>query len=140
MSTLMVRGTLAPVALLPKDALLLNVGRGDLFRSGRCLLARSTSQPGRSCDVSTWWLIDLLDDLLHALDNNLSGAALDVTDPEPLTDGHPLWTHPNVIITPHISGNTESESEHAVDLLLQNAKRFVEDKEFFNVVDIQKGY
>lgn len=81
-----------------------------------------------------------IEDLLDALDDNLSGAALDVTDPEPLSDGHPLWTHPNVIITPHISGNAESEGEHAVDLLLQNAKRFVEEKEFFNVVDIEKGY
>ena len=77
---------------------------------------------------------------MDALDDNLSGAALDVTDPEPLSDGHSPWTHPNVIITPHISGNAESEGEHAVDLLLQNAKRFVEEKDFYNVVDIEKGY
>lgn len=85
-------------------------------------------------------MLRVSDDLLHALDNGLGGAALDVTDPEPLPDGHALWTHPDVIITPHISGNTESESEHAIDLLLQNAKRFVENKELFNVVDIKKGY
>lgn len=46
------------------------------------------------------------DDLLHVLDktDGLWGAALDVTQPEPLPNNHPLWSHPKTIITPHLSG------------------------------------
>ena len=56
----------------------------------------------------------MTDDLVAALEvGNLGGAALDVTDPEPLPDGHPLWHLPNCIITPHV-GNTP---EMAVPLL-----------------------
>src|ERR1700730_9944855 len=47
------------------------------------------------------------DDLLAALDEGLLwGAALDVTDPEPLPKGHRLWTHPRVIVTPHTAGGS----------------------------------
>ena len=48
----------------------------------------------------------LPDDLLHVLDRpgGLWGAVLDVTQPEPLTKGHPLWSHDKVIVTPHLSG------------------------------------
>jgi phosphoglycerate dehydrogenase-like enzyme len=80
------------------------------------------------------------DDLLRALDQNISGAAMDVTDPEPLTDDHPLFSHPNVIITPHISGNTQKESQHAVDLLLYNVERIRKGEDLVNVVDLEKGY
>lgn len=45
------------------------------------------------------------DELIEALNNDINRpAALDVTDPEPLPDGHPLWRAKNVVITPHISG------------------------------------
>ena len=50
------------------------------------------------------------DDLVQALDSGqLGGAALDVVDPEPLPQGHPLWTTPNVIITPHISAGSDAQ-------------------------------
>jgi phosphoglycerate dehydrogenase-like enzyme len=46
------------------------------------------------------------DALLGALRSGRIRAALDVTDPEPLPDGHPLWHAPNILITPHIAGST----------------------------------
>ena len=49
-------------------------------------------------------------DLLEALDSGrLSRAMLDVTDPEPLPAGHPLWGHPRVILTPHVACQTRAE-------------------------------
>jgi len=58
--------------------------------------------------------------LIRALDNGqLAGAALDVTEPEPLPVGHPLLTHPNVIVTPHVASSTAAGRrrlyEHAID-------------------------
>ena len=60
------------------------------------------------------------DDLILALDSGqLSAAMLDVTDPEPLPQDHPLWTHPKVIITPHIACQTRAEdgARHVVAVL-----------------------
>src|SRR5439155_227533 len=55
------------------------------------------------------------DDLLTALNDGLIwGAGLDVTDPEPLPPGHPLWTHPRVIITPHTAGGSPRRSGRGV--------------------------
>ncbi len=51
------------------------------------------------------------DALMSALDSgHLSGAFLDVVDPEPLPPGHPLWTHPRIVITPHVAAITQPES------------------------------
>lgn len=81
------------------------------------------------------------DDLVWALDSELiGGAALDVTDPEPLPDEHPLWRQPNCIITPHV-GNTP---EMAVDLLSErittNVQRFASGSPLVGVVDVDLGY
>jgi phosphoglycerate dehydrogenase-like enzyme len=81
------------------------------------------------------------DDLVWALQNNIiGGAALDVTDPEPLPENHPLWTLPNCIITPHV-GNTP---EMAVPLLsariTENVKRFINDEALIGLVDVRHGY
>ena len=58
-------------------------------------------------NTSRGGLIDL-DAALLALDSgSISGLAVDVTDPEPLPDGHPLRTHPNAIVTPHIAFYSE---------------------------------
>ncbi len=55
----------------------------------------------------------ITDHLVEALQNNtIGGAALDVTDPEPLPDGHALWSLPNCIITPHV-GNTPGDGQAA---------------------------
>ena len=81
------------------------------------------------------------DDLVWALQNNvIGGAALDVTDPEPLPENHPLWSLPNCIITPHV-GNTP---EMAVPLLsariTENVKRFINDETLIGLVDVRHGY
>ncbi|HRE03680.1 MAG TPA: NAD(P)-dependent oxidoreductase, partial [Ilumatobacteraceae bacterium] len=94
------------------------------------------------------WLINVArgghivtDDLVWALSNGvIGGAGLDVTDPEPLPAGHPLWTLPNCIITPHV-GNTP---EMAVPLLSEriatNVRRWARGEELIGLVDPQLGY
>lgn len=66
--------------------------------------------------------------------------ALDVTDPEPLPAGHPLFTHPRVIITPHTSGGWEGYFDDGADVLLYQAERIRAGREPVNVVDPAKGY
>ena len=63
-----------------------------------------------------------------------------MTDPEPLPDNHPLWTHPKVIITPHVSGNTEGEMDIACDILLENVRRLEGGEGVVNEVDFGRGY
>jgi phosphoglycerate dehydrogenase-like enzyme len=81
------------------------------------------------------------DDLVAALgDGSIGGAGLDVTDPEPLPDGHPLWAMPNVLITPHV-GNTP---EMAVPLLsariTANLRRWAASEPLLGPVDVHLGY
>ena len=81
------------------------------------------------------------DDLVWALQNDvIGGAALDVTDPEPLPDGHPLWSMPNCIITPHV-GNTP---EMAVPLLSrrihENVRRYLAGEDLIGPIDPDAGY
>ncbi len=85
---------------LPPDSVLVNVGRGPI--------------------VDT-------DALVTALRRNeLRGAALDVTDPEPLPQGHPLWSFENVQITPHSSGHTPEYYARTADILAENVERIAE--------------
>lgn len=79
--------------------------------------------------------------LLTALDAGaIGGAALDVTDPEPLPQGHPLWSHPRAIVTPHV-GNTP---EMGVPLLARhvrdNVARFARGAALDGLVDVDAGY
>jgi len=79
--------------------------------------------------------------LVKALDSKvLAGAGVDVTDPEPLPKGHPLWKFNNVVITPHIAGRSDRDNERMVGTIKENIKRFVDGKPLLNVVDKQKGY
>jgi phosphoglycerate dehydrogenase-like enzyme len=79
--------------------------------------------------------------LVKALDEKrLSGAGVDVTDPEPLPKGHPLWKFENVVITPHIAGRSDQDAARMVGTIKENVRRFVEGKPLINVVDKQKGY
>ena len=67
-------------------------------------------------------------------------AGLDVTDPEPLPDGHPLWSMPNVAITPHIATVSDHSIERRVVLFRDNIERFVNGRPLRNVVDKKLGY
>ena len=96
----------------------------------------------------TAWIVNVArgrhiatDDLVYALQHGvIGGAALDVTDPEPLPAGHPLWSLPNCIITPHV-GNTP---EMAVPLLSErittNVRRFESGDELIGPVHVDLGY
>jgi phosphoglycerate dehydrogenase-like enzyme len=90
--------------------------------------------------VSRGGLYDL-DGLVRALDSRrLAGAGVDVTDPEPLPKGHPLWKFENAIITPHIAGRSDKDRARMVGTIKENIRRFVAGKPLLNVVDKQKGY
>jgi len=79
--------------------------------------------------------------LIEALrSKRLSGAGLDVMDPEPLTKGHPLWELENVIITPHIAGRSDGENARYLALFAENLRRFSAGLPLLNVVDKEKGY
>ncbi|QSW98893.1 D-2-hydroxyacid dehydrogenase [Haloterrigena alkaliphila] len=68
------------------------------------------------------------DALVAALRSNwIRGASLDVTDPEPLPEDHPLWTFENVQITPHNAGHTPEYYERLADIVAENARRFADD-------------
>ncbi|MDE0154783.1 MAG: D-2-hydroxyacid dehydrogenase [Gammaproteobacteria bacterium] len=80
-------------------------------------------------------------ELIAALKSGrLAGAGLDVTDPEPLTKGHELWSLPNVIITPHISYMTDRGIERNVLVITENLRRYINGERMMNVVDIDRGY
>ena len=79
--------------------------------------------------------------LVKALDEKrLAGAGLDVTDPEPLPKGDPLWEFENVVITPHIAGQSDHIRDRRQALLKENVRRFVEGKPLRHIVDKQKGF
>jgi phosphoglycerate dehydrogenase-like enzyme len=81
------------------------------------------------------------DALVVALESgHLAGACLDVTDPEPLPKGHPLWSFENVIITPHVSGRSELTTKAWKETYLENIRRFGAGEPLLNVVDKAAGY
>lgn len=101
-----------------KNAILVNVGRG--------------------CIINT-------DDLTSTLlKGEIRGAVLDVTEPEPLPQKHPLREMENVILTPHISGITWGDNKYTrkriVDIFCENLKRDKRDETKVNVIDFSKGY
>ena len=57
-----------------------------------------------------------------------------MTDPEPLPDGHPLWTLPGILITPHVAGDVVREEERAWALTLDQIGRLARDEPLLNVV------
>jgi phosphoglycerate dehydrogenase-like enzyme len=79
--------------------------------------------------------------LVRALESrNLAGAGIDVTNPEPLPKGHPLWKFSNVIITPHTAGVSDGEYGRDEKLFIENLRRFAAGEPLLNVVDKEKGY
>jgi phosphoglycerate dehydrogenase-like enzyme len=74
------------------------------------------------------------DALVEALHTGRIRAALDVTDPEPLPDGHPLWKCPNLLITPHIGGSTPMFAPRSVKIAEQELRRYLAGEPLHNVV------
>ncbi len=83
-----------------------------------------------------------LDDLVAALEaGEIAGAGLDVFETEPLPAGHPLWRMENVLITPHVAvADAENIPERRFEIILENARRLIDGREFVNVVDKAKWY
>lgn len=101
----------ALLAELPDGALVVNVARGKL--------------------VDT-------DALVAELESGRLSAALDVTDPEPLPAGHPLWTTPNTVLTPHVGGNTDLSVPRSIELLRRQVRALANGREFENLIDLAR--
>ena len=102
------------LALLPPGAVVINIARGVVI-----------DQPA----------------LIEALrSGHLGGAALDVTDPEPLPAGDPLWSMPNVMISPHSASTAVSENRKLTELFCQNLKRYLKGEPLLNILDTVKLY
>ncbi|MCA1831673.1 MAG: D-isomer specific 2-hydroxyacid dehydrogenase family protein [Actinomycetota bacterium] len=104
----------ATLAKMRRDAWLINVGRGGL--------------------VDTVALVDAL------RAGGVGGAALDVTDPEPLPDDHPLWDFPNVIITSHTANTFEMAVPELSALVTRNVGHFARGEQLEGLVDPALGY
>ncbi len=98
-------------------------------------------QPGAYLvDISRGGVIDPAA-LLNALrDRKIAGVALDVFAEEPLPPENPLWKLPNVIISPHISGNTPHYDQRSVTLFAENLHRYLAGLPLYNLYNPEKGY
>lgn len=96
------------------DAVIINVGRGALV---------------------------VTDDLVRALnEQKIAGAALDVTDPEPLPDGHPLWRSPRALISPHSADTERMIVPLLAERIRENVARFSRGERLIGVVNLAEGY
>jgi len=113
----------------PKSHKMIGPKQFDLMKKGAYFIA-----------VSRGGIYDM-NSLVKALDSKrLSGAGVDVTDPEPLPKGHPLWKFDNAIITPHIAGRSDKDHDRMIGTIRENIRRFADGRPLLNVVDKQKGY
>jgi phosphoglycerate dehydrogenase-like enzyme len=79
--------------------------------------------------------------LIRALETGqIAGAALDVFEQEPLPHDSPLWTMPNVIVSPHMAGDAAGWREGVVELFVRNLERYLTGRPLLNVVDKTRGY
>ena len=104
------------IALLPRDAYIINVGRGTAIEQ---------------------------EPLIEALnEGRIAGAALDVMDPEPLPADHPLWSAKNLILTPHVSGNMTLgyTCDTNVAMFCEDLKNYAAGRPLNGFVDRTKGY
>jgi phosphoglycerate dehydrogenase-like enzyme len=100
--------------LLPKGAVVVNVARGPIV---------------------------VEHDLVEVLyEGHLWGAGVDVTEVEPLPDDSPLWSVPNVIITPHVGGQRASRIDDMTDLCCENLRRYRAGESLSNLVDKRLGF
>lgn len=73
-------------------------------------------------------------------DGQIAGAALDVTDPEPPAEDHPLWSLPNVIITPHVANPASGLTRELAPWVAENLRRFAADEDLLSVVTVGSDY
>ena len=104
----------AELAAMERDAWLVNVARGAV--------------------VDTEALVDAL------RSGQIGGAALDVTDPEPLPDGHPLWDLPNCLITPHTADTEDMRRALLARRIAENVRRLAAGQDLAGLVDADLGY
>jgi D-3-phosphoglycerate dehydrogenase len=79
--------------------------------------------------------------LVQALASGIiGGAALDVTDPEPLPNGHPLWAAPNALITPHVANPAPAMARDLAKRVAENVRRFAAGEDLLAPVDLRAGY
>jgi len=94
------------------------------------------------------WLVNVArgahvvtDDLVVALREGwIGGAGLDVTDPEPLPDGHPLWDLPNCLVTPHTANSLEMGLPLLAKRVTDNLRRYADGLPLVGLVDLDAGY
>jgi phosphoglycerate dehydrogenase-like enzyme len=104
----------AELALLPRGAFIVNIGRGATL-----------DEPA----------------LIEALrSGHLGGAALDVFIEEPLPADSPLWSMPNVLISPHSGSTTDRENGRITDLFCENLRRYLAGEPLLNVLNIETLY
>jgi len=100
--------------IMKSRAIIINVGRGRIIDS------------------------DALTDALN--EGKIAGAGLDVTDPEPLPENHPLWQAKNILITPHVSAASQLTTQRRVNIFIDLLSRYVTGNEMYNKVDFDAGY
>lgn len=114
-------------------------GTAKLFDARRFALMRPSA---RLVNIARGGLVDT-DALVTALrDGTIAGAGLDVTDPEPLPDGHPLWDEPGVVITPHQADTPDMVAPLLAERVRANTAAFLSGsgEGFVGVVDPAAGY
>lgn len=94
----------------------------------------SRMQPGALLVNVARGPVVVTDDLVAALNSGRIHAAIDVTDPEPLPSEHPLWQAPNLLISPHVGGNTSAFTPRARHVLLDQMDRWRAGRALLNVV------
>lgn len=107
------------------------IGKAELDVLGRRVFV---SNIARGKIVDTQALMDALEGGV------IRGAALDVTDPEPLPDGHKLWATKNLIVTPHVSWMSTAYDDRVLEILFANLKRLGRGEKLMNQVSRRDGY
>ena len=99
---------------MDKGSILINIGRGKV--------------------------VDLTALVRHIKSGHIGGAALDVYEEEPLPGDHPLWKMDEVLLTPHVAGISPEIQGRREDVIVENARRFINNEVLLNVVDKERGY
>jgi phosphoglycerate dehydrogenase-like enzyme len=104
----------AELNLLPRGAYLINIARGAIVDEAALIQALQSGQ--------------------------LSGAALDVFEQEPLPQDSPLWEMQNVLVSPHSGSTSDKENDRLTDLFCDNLRRFLNNENLRNVLDAERMY